>query len=84
VVLCERRFTLGHLDSGDAEGPNIRLEAIPGLTDDLGRHPERRANKGVAKGRRQLSGDAEIGELDFARGGEEDIGGLDVAVDLAL
>jgi hypothetical protein len=38
----------------------------------------------VAKGRRQLSGDAEIGELDFARGGEEDIGGLDVAVDLAL
>jgi len=84
VVLCEWRFALGHLDGGDAEGPQIRLEAIPGLADDLGRHPERRADKSVAERRGQLGGDAEIGEFDFARGGEEDVGGFDVAVDFAL
>jgi hypothetical protein len=84
VVLGERRLALGHLDSGDAEGPHIRLEVVPGLADDLGRHPERRADKRVAERRGQLSGDAEIGELDLTRGGEEDIGGFDIAVDLAL
>jgi len=38
----------------------------------------------VAKRRGQLGGDAEICELDFARGRKENVGGFDVAVDLAL
>jgi len=38
----------------------------------------------VAESRGQLGGYTEIGELDLARGGEEDVGSFDVAVDLAL
>ena len=56
-----------HLKSGDTERPDVRLEVVLVLADDLGRHPEGRADEGAALGHggRELAGDTEVGELDL-------------------
>lgn len=86
VVFCQGRLAFGHFDGRDAERPDVRLGIIACLSNDLWRHPEGCAHECVAARLvvAQLGGDTKVGELDFARGGEEDIGGLDVAVDLAF
>ncbi len=54
--------------------------------DDLGGDPIRGADESPALvvGRRHLRRDTEIGELDLARLGQQDVGGLDISVDDAL
>lgn len=42
-----RRLSMYELHCGDTERPDVGLEVIPGLLDDLRRHPERGADKGV-------------------------------------
>jgi hypothetical protein len=84
VVLGQRRFPFRHFDSGDTQTPNIRLRVVPGLSDNLWGHPERGPNECVPQSRRELGGDTEIGELDFSRSGEKNVGGFDITVDGAL
>lgn len=48
MVFGERGFAFGHFDGGDTEGPDVGLVVVTGLTDDFGRHPERRTDKRVA------------------------------------
>lgn len=84
MVLRQRGLALRHLDRRDAQAPDVRLRVVPGLTNDLRRHPERRADKRVPERVAERRGDAKVGELDAAGGAEEDVGGLDVAVDHAL
>ncbi len=71
------RLALGQLDGRDAERPNVRLGVVGRLLDDLGRHPKRRADERVALGRRrrQLAGDAKVGQLHVAHLAEQDVGG---------
>lgn len=84
MVLRQRGLALRHLDRRDAQAPDVRLRIIPGLANDLRRHPERRADERVPERVAERRGDAKVGELDAAGGAEEDVGGLDVAVDHAL
>jgi hypothetical protein len=53
--------------------------------NNLGRHPERRTDEGHALrfDIRELCGDTEVSELDFALVCEKYVGGLDVPMDLA-
>jgi hypothetical protein len=86
VDVTQRRLAIGHLHSCDAQGPDISLEAVTVLLNDLRGHPKGGSDKGVSLGLDvgQLSGNAKVSQLDFARFREKDIGGLDVAVNLAL
>ena len=78
-----RRLALGHFHHHDAEGPDVDLDAVVLAADELGGHPVRGADDGVALlllgG--ELGGVAKVGELDGAVGAEEDVVRLDVAVD---
>jgi hypothetical protein len=80
------RLAEGQLDGGDAERPDVGLEVVAGLLDHLGSHPEGGADEGVALRLHvgQLGSDAKVGQLNLAGLGEEDVGGLDVAVDFAF
>jgi len=66
------------------DGPYLLI--VTRLLDDLGRHPEGRSDKRVLLGHGcgELARDTEVGELDVACCGEEDVGGLDVTMELAL
>ena len=59
-----------HLEGGDAERPDVGLEVVLVLSDDLGRHPEGGADEGAALGHGggELAGDTEVGELDLVGG----------------
>ena len=48
VVLCERRLALGHFNSSNTQRPDVCASIVARLANNLGRHPERRADKGVA------------------------------------
>ena len=77
---------VGQLDGGNSQGPDVSLVTVAVLLDDLGGHPEGGPDEGVALGLDvcELGGTAEVGKLDLARVGKEDIGGLNVTVDLAF
>lgn len=86
VNVSERRLSIRELHGSDAQGPDIGLEAVPILLDDFGGHPEWRADECVALRLDvgQLGRNAKVGQLDLASLRKQDIGGLDVSMDLAL
>lgn len=78
----------GHLDCGDAKGPEVATIVVLGVGvfvagDHLGRHPVGRADEGVpaADGLVEASAHAEIDELHLGIVGEEHVLPLDVAMD---
>jgi hypothetical protein len=79
-------LAIGQLHSCDSQRPDVSLEAVAILLDDFGCHPEWGANKGVplTLDIGELSSDSEVSQLDLAAFREQDIGGLDISVDLAL
>mmetsp|Transcript_44695 Transcript_44695/g.113111 ORF Transcript_44695/g.113111 Transcript_44695/m.113111 type:complete len:508 (+) Transcript_44695:335-1858(+) len=84
-VLAPRRLPGGHLDHGAAHRPDVGLPAVPGLGDDLRRHPVGGALDGLEAGVHShqvldLLGGAEVRELHHARVVHQDVGALDVAV----
>ena len=79
------RLPLGQLDAGDAQRPDVHLAGVLPLVhrqDHLGRHPVRCPHETV--GRRRDGGRAEVGQLDDAAVGQQDVARLDVPVDAAL
>lgn len=90
----ERRPAVGELQRGDAEGPDVGLDAVAEVgVQHLWRHPVRRPGDVTKEGGRRGGGrvglvdgrgDAEVGELDGAVGVDEDVAGLNVAVDVSL
>mmetsp|Transcript_27838 Transcript_27838/g.49152 ORF Transcript_27838/g.49152 Transcript_27838/m.49152 type:complete len:230 (-) Transcript_27838:955-1644(-) len=82
----KRRHPFRELDERDAQRPHIREVCGTRPCDHFGRHPQRRpdhlfsvsdAVDPAAKAER----DSEIGDFDFACGSEQDVAGLEVAVD---
>lgn len=86
VDVGKRWLAIGHFHCCDGQGPDVGLEVVASLLDDLRRHPERSADEGVTLGFYvgELGGNTEICELDLARLGQQHIGCLDVTMDLAL
>ena len=86
VDVAQGRLSVGHLHSCDTQRPDISLEAVSVLLDDLRGHPEWCSNESVSLRLDvgQLSGDSKISELDFASLGEENISGLDISMNLAF
>ena len=79
------RLPLGQLDARDPQRPHVHLAVVLTLVhgeDDLGGHPVGRADKAVG-GAGDGSG-AEVGQLDAALIGQEDVASFDVAMDPAL
>ena len=79
------RLPLGQLDAGDAERPDVHLAVVLPLVhrqDHLRRHPVGRPHEAV--GRRRDGRRAEVGQLDDAAVGQQDVARLDVPVDAAL
>ena len=81
--VCPRWLTPRELNCCDSQAPDISFPVVPGLLYDLWGHPEGGADEGVAErfDGGELRGDAEVGKLDAAAGGEEDVGGFDVPVE---
>ena len=84
VVFRQRGLALRHLDRGDSQTPYIRLRIVSRLPNDLGCHPERRADEGVSERAGELCCYTEVGELDLSRRREQDVGGLDIPMDGAF
>lgn len=82
------KFADGELVQRHAHAPQIGLEAVRQPLCAAGRHVAERAAEGLARvvveGLHALAGDAEVGDLDAAHVGDEDVVGLDVAVQLLL
>ena len=79
-------LALGQFVGRYAQRPDVRLEIIRVLLDDLGRHPEGRAHKRVALAHRlgQLLGHAEVRQFYVALFGQEHVGCLYVTMNFAL
>ena len=78
------RAPLCHLVDHDAETPDVGLGVVRGdALDDFGCHPIRGAREGVPLAGRggEEGGDAKVADHDLAHGRDEDVRGLDVAVD---
>ena len=83
VSVEELVLAVGGLDDGDAEGPYVGAAVVALAGDDLGGHPEGRADLGVELGGGVEAGaEAEVAELDGAHAVEHEVAGLDVAVHL--
>ena len=83
VHLVMRRIDLGHLEERDAEGPDVGGRAVGPRLDELGRHPQRRADdRRTFRVRRDRGRHPEVAELDAPAigGGEQDVARLDVTV----
>lgn len=78
-----RWLALDHLDGHDTQRPNIDLGTILFLLDDFRRHPVGCTDHGGTFGAivGQLGTETEIGNLDVAARGEENVVGLDISVD---
>lgn len=75
---------MGHLEQGDAEGPDVRGDGVGLARDALGCHVVGGTDEGVGVAfRAELAADAEVAEADLARAGKEDVGGFDVWVDVS-
>jgi hypothetical protein len=78
-----RRVDLRHLEERDAEGPDVSGRAVGAGLDELGRHPQRRADdRRTFRVRCDRGGHPEVAELDAPAigGGEQDVARLDVTV----
>jgi len=80
-----RRLSIRQLHRRNPQTPYISFEIITRFLDDFGRHPEGCADEGEALGFDvcELGGDAEVCDFYLSGGGEEGVGGFDVAVDFA-
>jgi len=78
------RLPLNQLDDGAANAPYVRRRRGARELNNLGGHPVRSAHDTRLVQARLLGGDAEVGELDQALLGGEDVGAFDVAVDDTL
>mmetsp|Transcript_40078 Transcript_40078/g.94482 ORF Transcript_40078/g.94482 Transcript_40078/m.94482 type:complete len:243 (+) Transcript_40078:1642-2370(+) len=79
-----RWVLLGELEYGDAERPDVRLLVVLTLGDQLGAHPQRRADHRAALAAGpQLGRDAQVAELAGAIAREQNVAALHVAVDEA-
>jgi hypothetical protein len=76
---------LRQFDGSDTQRPDVGAEVVARLLYNLGRHPERCTDEchALRLDVGKLGGDSEVSELDLALVREEDVGGLDVPVDLA-
>lgn len=79
-------LALYHLNSHDTQTPDVNFAAVFLACDDLGSHPIRRTNHSRALHVRlvDLSAETEISELDVAVHAEQDVVGLDIAVNDTL
>ena len=91
MQVAVRGRAVGRLHCGYAQRPDVAFGVVPvGFVrlDHLGRHPEGGAGERPplvpAESLGQGSRDAEIGEADLARRGEQHVRALDVSVDLPL
>lgn len=86
VDVGEGGFSICQLHGSNAQRPDVSLEAVPVLLDDLGGHPEWGPDECVALGLDvgQLSGDTKVSQFDLARLRQQDIGSLDVSMNFAL
>jgi hypothetical protein len=68
VYVAQRRFSIGHLHGGNAQGPDVCFEAVPVLLDHFRSHPERSANERIALRLDvgELGGDTKVGQLHLA------------------
>ena len=81
--LVPRRARARHLDEGAAHAPDVRRQPGPVLPRRLRRHPQHRARQRRGRGpprRAERRAGPEVGELDLAAVGHEDVRGLDVTV----
>mmetsp|Transcript_6134 Transcript_6134/g.16661 ORF Transcript_6134/g.16661 Transcript_6134/m.16661 type:complete len:307 (-) Transcript_6134:475-1395(-) len=74
------------LEGDETNAPHVRGEAVPIPHDALGGHIVGGPDKGASrsKGGFELSRYSKVGQLHLALGGEEDVGGLEIAVELVL
>lgn len=81
-----RRFAHRKLDGCNSQTPNVGLEIVAALLDDFWTHPVRCADKSVllGHGRCELAGNTKVGKLDVASCREQDVGRLDVSMQLAF
>ena len=72
-------------NGSDTQRPNVGSEVVACLLYNLGRHPEGRTDERhtLRLDVGELRGDTEVSELDSALVCEEDVGGLDIPMDLA-
>lgn len=81
-----RRLSVGHFQAGNAQRPDVHAPVVLRAADQLGRHPERRADHRLptilllGKSDRE----AEIAELDLALGVDQHVVRFDVAVQLVV
>jgi len=75
----------GHLDSADANRPNVALKVISILNNNFGCHPAWSANNGGSLGNRvrNLCANAEVGNFYVTVEIQQDVRTLQVAMDLA-
>lgn len=83
----------GALDDGQTQAPDVALDVVgsvgkaPGAgrqgasADALGRHVALAANVGFGDAGHEVPGHAKVADLDLSVGVDQDVGGLDVAVD---
>lgn len=85
MQVCIWRLALDKLHGGDTKRPDVRLEVVAVLLDDLRGHPEWCADKRVSLRLYvcDLRGDPKICNFDLASMREKDVGGLDITMDLA-
>lgn len=79
-------FSVNHLNCCDTQRPDVCLEIISSLLDYFRRHPERGSDECIALRLDvdELGSDTKVSQLHFASLGKQNIGCLDVAVDLAF
>lgn len=67
-----RGFAIGQFESSNSQRPNVSLLVVSRLLDNLWRHPERSANKGVLlrHSGRELARDAKVGQLYLSMAGQ--------------
>jgi hypothetical protein len=77
---AEGRLEAAQLVHDASEGPDVAVEAVGVVVPDLGTGVVRSAG---LRERQPIEflGDVEVADLDFVLGAEEDVGGLEVAVD---
>lgn len=79
-------FSINHLHRRDTERPDVRLEVISSLLDNLWRHPEGRTDECVPLrfDIGELCRDSEVCQFNLASMREKNVCRLDVSMDLSF